>query len=157
MTVGSTLFKNIPYLLILLTIFSVIYDVCKKENLSDSVEKEILRYMVGGLGLWAAISHTVFAQRAAKAIGWKSGGFQWEVGMTNLSLGVLGIMASLDKYKGNFRKATIIFVSIQSFGAAVNHIREIIQYKNFSPNNVGIMLIIDIVVPLILILINLKN
>jgi len=107
--------------------------------------------MIGIIGLWGFIGHIFYAEKTAKLIGWKSNGFQWEVGMTDLSLGVMGILSSFDSYFGNFQLATIIFSTIFLWGAAVNHLYECIYYKNYSPLNSDIVLIYDIITPIILI------
>ena len=60
------------------------------------VEKYVFRNMVGILGFWGFIGHIFYSKRTAKSIGWSSNGFQFEVGMCNLAIGICGIISSLD-------------------------------------------------------------
>lgn len=53
--------------------------------------------------------------------------------------------------RGNFWVATVIVFSVQWLGAAVVHIREIVVAADYAPNNAGMTLYLDILIPVILI------
>jgi hypothetical protein len=53
--------------------------------------------------------------------------------------------------RGNFWVATVIAFSVQWLGAAVVHIREIVVAADYAPNNAGMTLYLDILIPVILI------
>ena len=98
----------------------------------------------------AFIGHTVFASSTAASIGWPAGNpFQTEVAVANLAVGCLGVLCYW--LKDNFWVATVIANSIFQLGAAVVHINQIVVAHNYQPNNAGIVLYTDILVPLILI------
>ena len=98
----------------------------------------------------AFIGHTVFASSTAASIGWPAGNpFQTEVAVANLAVGVLGVLCYW--LRDNFWVATVIANSIFQLGAAVVHINQIVVAHNYQPNNAGIVLYTDILVPLILI------
>jgi Family of unknown function (DUF6790) len=57
----------------------------------------------------------------AKAIGWPTSRFQWEVGLAGVGYGVAGGMAPA--FDRGFWLATIIVFSTFMLGAAVGHVR----------------------------------
>ena len=96
------------------------------------------------------IGHTVFADATAASIGWPAGNpFQSEVGVANLSVGVLGILCYW--MRGNFWVATVIGFSVWYLGDAVVHIRSIVVEANYASNNAGVTFYLDILIPVILI------
>ncbi len=87
---------------------------------------------------------------SAASIGWPAGNpFQSEVAVANLTIATLGILCYW--IRGNFWVATVIAFSVQWLGAAVVHIRDIMVAANYAPNNAGLTLYLDILMPLILI------
>ncbi len=105
---------------------------------------------VGVLSVFFFISHTIFADTTAASIGWPAGNpFQSEVAVANLTIGTLGILCYW--IRGNFWVATVIAFSVQWLGAAVVHIRDIVVAANYAPNNAGMTLYLDILMPMILI------
>jgi hypothetical protein len=105
---------------------------------------------VGILSVFFFISHTVLADTTAASIGWPAGNpFQSEVAVANLTIGTLGILCYW--IRGNFWVAAVIAFSVQWLGAAMVHIRDIVVAANYAPNNAGMTLYLDILMPLILI------
>jgi hypothetical protein len=110
----------------------------------------LLVITVGIQGILAFIGHTVFADATAASIGWPAGNpFQSEVAVANLSVGVLGILCYW--MRGSFWNATVIGFSVWWLGDAVVHIRSIVVSANYAPNNAGLTLPMDILMPVILI------
>jgi uncharacterized protein DUF6790 len=110
-----------------------------------------LIYGVGVGGLVAAIGHTFFADQVATSIGWPTKtGFQFEVAMTNLGLGVIGNWCAFTNSRG-FWLATIVMATVFLVGAASGHLREMITKKNFAVNNAGFVFYWDLVMPAALI------
>src|SRR5918911_3353949 len=105
---------------------------------------------IGVGGIFGFIGHTVFADRAAASIGWPAGNpFQTEVAVANLAVGVLGVLCYW--LRDNFWVATVIANSVFQLGAAVVHINQIMVAHNYQPDNAGIVLYTDILVPLVLV------
>ncbi|MGB9938167.1 MAG: DUF6790 family protein [Methanobacterium sp.] len=103
--------------------------------------------MVGIGSIWAFIGHTFMSNTIATMIGWPVGNpFQLEVGVANLSYGILGILCW--KFRDNFWTATVIAVSTFYLGAAYIHITNIVQAGNLAPGNAGYALYIDILIPI---------
>lgn len=117
---------------------------------SEGWERALLRnalvFLVGVPGIVGATGHIFNADQVAESIGWPKGNpFQYEVGIANLSYGILGIMCSW--VDGDFWTATVIGYSVFLWGAAVGHIREMVKQKNFNPGNAGLVFWMDILVP----------
>jgi hypothetical protein len=109
-----------------------------------------LLIMVGIGSIWAFIGHVFMSNTIATMIGWPAGNpFQLEVGIANLSYGILGILCW--KFRDNFWTATVIAISTFYLGAAYVHIMNITQTGNIAPGNAGYALYIDILIPIILI------
>ncbi|MDP3066385.1 MAG: hypothetical protein Q8N08_06560 [Methanobacteriaceae archaeon] len=91
------------------------------------------------------------ANTIAAIIGWPAGNpFQSEVGIANLSYGILGLLCW--KFRDNFWIATAIAITVFYWGAAYVHLINIAQTGNMAPGNAGFALYIDIIIPIILIL-----
>lgn len=108
-----------------------------------------LTYLIGVNGWVVGGGHMFFGKRVAQSIGWQASPFQWEVGLANVGIGLLGVMAS--GYGRNWWLATILAFSVFFLGAAVGHVREMITEKNFSPGNAGPIFWYDIIVPVAMI------
>ena len=89
----------------------------------------------------------LFGDVAAKFIGWENSPFQAEVGFASLGVGIAGVIAF--KASLPFRFATLIPPWAFSLGAAGGHFYQMIVAHNFSPGNVGLVLPIDILMPIV--------
>jgi len=108
-----------------------------------------LVFTVGFFGIFNFIGHVVLREKVAKSIGWVSNGFQIELGIVSLGIGICGILCYW--VRDNFWIATTIPFAIFLFGAAILHIKEMIKEKNFNKGNVVIVLP-DILMPLTIII-----
>jgi hypothetical protein len=136
-------------------IFSFISLIRHKKNLSAKKVVDILLFYlllicVGLSGLFAFYGHAFRADQVAASIGWAAGSpFQFEIAVSNLAFGVLGVLCIF--FKDGFWLATGIGYCIFLFGAAFGHIREIITTGNNAVNNAGPILYIgDIAIPIII-------
>lgn len=110
----------------------------------------ILFFVVGFGSLFAFMGHIFNSNEVAKKIGWPSGNpFQFEVGIANLSYGVLGIMCMW--FRNEFWIAAVVAVSIFYIGAGICHISDKHKNKNVSELNVGFPLYFDFILPIVLI------
>jgi len=109
----------------------------------------LLRYafifLVGLMGLWAALGHIVFPARVAQAIGWQTSPFQFEVGVANLGIGLAGLYAAFRSFEA--RLATNLVLACFLIGAAIGHIRDIVSAGNYAPGNAGPILFTDLLTP----------
>src|SRR5437588_419025 len=84
---------------------------------------------------------------ATQFIGWAQSPFQAEVGFASLGVGIAGVIAF--KASLPFRFATLIPPAAFGWGAAAGHIYQMIVARNFSPGNVGVVLPMGIVIPIV--------
>jgi small-conductance mechanosensitive channel len=112
--------------------------------------KWFLFFPIGLQGLWAFLGHVFFAEQSAAAIGWQTSPFQYEVGMANLGIGIVGVLAAFRSI--GFQTATALIASIFLMGAGIGHIRQILTVGNFAPDNAGPILFTDIGVPVVLLI-----
>lgn len=110
----------------------------------------ILFFNMGIMSLLAAYLHIFMGPETAQMIGWQPGSpFQFEMGMANLSYGILGILAYW--IRGRFWDAAIIGWSILLLGCFVGHVIDYYINHNSSPWNIGLLIWInDLILPLVL-------
>lgn len=145
----------LPVILLVLTVIGALIQVfLRRRSMTCRSGLEVflvwfLAVMVGVVGIWSFIGHTVFATQVAESIGWPPGNpFQTEVALTNLAFGILGLLSV--KIAGSFRLATIIGYTIFMVGAGIGHIYQYVVFSDTAPDNTGIPLYLDFIIPLIL-------
>jgi hypothetical protein len=97
------------------------------------------------IGLWAALGHIFFPQRAAQAIGWQASPFQFEVGVANLGIAVAGLYAAVHGFEA--RLATNLVLACFLIGVGIAHTRNIVTLGNLAPGNAGPILFTDFLTP----------
>jgi hypothetical protein len=109
----------------------------------------LLPILVGIGGLMGFLGHAMRPDEIARSIGWPTGNpFQFEVAVANLAFGILGLLCL--KLRDGFWTATIVGYAVFLEGAAFGHIREILRAGNWSINNAGPILVVDVLVPILL-------
>jgi hypothetical protein len=138
-----TLFlANIPFWMLLLCLLLAWF----KRGTRDAFFYYMLLLPIGISGLWASFFQVFYPEFVANSIGWQASPFLFEVAMSNLAVGVAGITA-FKKRSFEFGLAVVLINSIFLWGAAFGHIREIIEAHNYAPNNAGLILLTDILIP----------
>lgn len=95
-----------------------------------------LFFNVGVMGLLAAYAHVFMGPETAALIGWEAGSpFQFEMGMANLSYGLLGMLAFW--IRDRFWDATIIGWSVLLLGCFAGHVKNYYATLNVAPYNIG--------------------
>ena len=157
----SILLSNLFIVFFLIAILTTISKVRRVQlsrrpvNASYVFWGELLFYSVGLGMLWSGAMHAYAQQIVAPSFGWQPSPFAYELGWTQIGLGVVA-MASL--WRGTeFRlAATAIFV-ISSFAAAFQHIAQM-RAHNYATGNAGSVLWFgDILLPLILLVLAIVN
>jgi hypothetical protein len=121
-----------------------------KRRVVETLLLWLLVICVGIASVLTFAGDAFFADKMATSLGWPTGNpFQSLVAVANLSVGVLGILCYW--IRGNFWVATVIGFSVWWLGAAAVHIREIVVSANYAPNNAGVTVYMDILVPVVLI------
>lgn len=96
-----------------------------------------LLYFAGFVFIFSSVMHSVFAKKMAASIGWKTNGFQYEIAAVSLGLG-LGCFYAVDHGVQAWVAISLPIISFL-FLAGLNHLKEIIQQKNYAPNNTMIL------------------
>jgi len=129
------------FCLALAVIFSLVNIFFSKQprtagNIVEIVLLYLLVFQVGVMCLIASVNHVFNGPAISALIGWAPGSpFQYEVGMMNLGLGVLGILCLW--FRKDFWLATAIVASVTMVGCGVGHVLEIVYHNNWSPYNAG--------------------
>ena len=139
-----------PLLFVLSWVFALIGWDAPGTDASTASDEQALRWILFlGMG-WSlaggSLSHTLFARDTARAIGWQTNGFQYEVGFASLGIGLAGIYASSLDEPSAWIAASIAGGAFLAL-AGVNHVVEILRDRNFAPGNTAI-LISDFGVPI---------
>ncbi|MGE3953959.1 MAG: DUF6790 family protein [Parachlamydiales bacterium] len=102
--------------------------------------------------LVSAFGHIYPPQAAylAEQIGFAPSFFQYEVGIANLAVGVLCLMAL--GIRDHFWLATVVALSIWYLGDGVGHIIQLTAFDNHAPGNAGAPLVLDFLLPAITLL-----
>src|SRR5271170_3751776 len=112
-------------------------------NSKSAVAKTYLLYLlfiyVGLMGLLTAYAHVFRPLETSASIGWVTSPYEYEVGMADFTMGVLGVLCLW--FRGNFWLATAIANAVWLLGDAIGHIREMTLHGNHARNNSGIFLV----------------
>ncbi|MCE9547485.1 MAG: hypothetical protein K8T25_18590 [Planctomycetia bacterium] len=140
-------------MLVLAIVVALVNAAWRRGTPAGSVSEQLFRWVAllgaGVVGLYTFAGHVFAPQQVAAHIGWPTSPFQYEVGMADLTIGVLGIMAFRRHW--GFRLATTVAVTCWLGGDAIGHIRQIVMAHNVAPGNAGPWLWSDILVPVIMI------
>lgn len=74
------------------------------------------------MGVLTAYAHVFRPLETSASIGWSTSPYEYEVGMADFTVGVLGLLCL--KFRGNFWLATAIANAVWLLGDAVGHIRQ---------------------------------
>ena len=103
---------------------------------------------VGLMGVLTAYARVFRPLQTSASIGWATSPYEYEVGMADLAVGVLGLLCL--KFRGDFWLATAIANAVWLLGDAIGHVRQIMVYNNHAANNSGIFLIVEFIMPLVI-------
>jgi hypothetical protein len=115
----------------------------------------LLVIYVGFMGILTAYAHVFRPIQTSASIGWSTSPYEYEVGMADLTIGVLGILCLW--FRGNFWVATAIANAVWLLGDAIGHIHQMTANNNHAANNSGIFLIAEILTPIVILLLALYN
>ena len=104
---------------------------------------------VGIAAIFGAMFHFFDGPTTAREIGFTNGdgGFQTEVAFGDLAIGVLGVLCA--RFRDGFLLAAVITVSISYLGDGYGHLHQTAIHDNHAPDNTGLLLWSDFIVPLI--------
>src|SRR5271154_4439600 len=108
----------------------------------------VLFIYVGLMGLFTAYYHVFRPIEASASIGWATSPYEYEVGMADLTVGVLGVLCLA--FRDGFWLATAIANAVWLLGDAIGHIRQMTLNNNHAANNAGIFLIFELLMPILI-------
>jgi Family of unknown function (DUF6790) len=149
-TTISLFLTHIPFIaLFVAIIIAVMRLLFLKDRLHiiDGAIRWALLLPVGIAGIWGAVMHIAFANTSAALIGWQPSPFQFEVGVANLGMGVIGIIGFWRKNDFGYWLATILFTTCLLWGAAIGHIHQMVVAHNTAPGNAGLIFYTDWAIP----------
>lgn len=117
---------------------------------ADALFGWLLLLSLGLQGVYTFVVHVFFPAWAAAHIGWAVSPFQYEVGIADLTVGVLGIVGFWSGF--SFRLAAAIAGIVWYWGDAIGHVRQMIVANNYAPGNAGSWFWTDVIVPVLLLL-----
>src|SRR5271166_3443941 len=115
----------------------------------------LLFIYVGLMGVLTAYAHVFRPVETSASIGWSTSPYEYEVGMADLTVGVLGILCLW--LRGNFWLATAIANAVWLLGDAVGHLRQIALTNNHAANNSGVFLIVEFTMPVLILVLALYH
>src|SRR5271154_6371825 len=114
-----------------------------------------LFFYVGVMGVFTACAHVFRPMQTSASIGWATSPYEYEVGMADLTVGVLGILCLW--LRGNFWLATAIANAVWLLGDAVGHLRQIMLTNNHAANNSGVFLVVEFTMPVLILILALYH
>jgi hypothetical protein len=108
----------------------------------------LLFIYIGLMGLFTAYYHVFRPVETSASIGWSTSPYEYEVGMADLTVGVLGVLCLV--FRKNFWLATAIADAVWLLGDAIGHIREMVLHNNHAENNAGMFLIFELAMPVLI-------
>jgi len=109
----------------------------------------LLFIYVGLMGLFTAYYHVFRPVETSASIGWSTSPYEYEVGMADLTVGVLGVLCLIFRENG-FWLATAVADAVWLLGDAVGHIRQMAINNNHAEYNAGAFLVFEIAMPILI-------
>jgi len=124
----------------------------RPRSAARTLEIFLVWWMVVAVGIGAifgAMFHFFDGPGTAREIGYTNGdgGFQTEVGFGDLAIGVLGVLCIW--FRDRFLLAAVLVLSISYLGDAYGHLHQEAIHDNHDPDNTGLVLWGDFILPLV--------
>jgi hypothetical protein len=108
----------------------------------------LLFIYVGLMGSFTAYYHVFRPVETSASIGLSTSPYEYEVGMADLTVGVLGVLCLV--FRDGFWLATAIAEAVWLLGDAVGHIKQLVVHNNHAENNAGIFLVFELAMPVLI-------
>lgn len=103
-------------------------------------------FSVGCLYFVNFVYHVFFGAMSARFIGWADSPFQTELGFASLGFSLVGFLAWRGGYE--LRLAAVVGPAMFMLGAAGGHVYQAMVHDNHASGNSGLLLWMDVVIPL---------
>lgn len=98
----------------------------------------MLLLAVGIDGLWAGIFHVFFPAIASAQIGWEPSPFEFEVGVADISLGVVAVVSFWRSL--SFQSAVAGYAILFYVGVSIGHFVQAFGHGDYAADNFGLLL-----------------
>lgn len=102
----------------------------------------LLLLAVGIDGLWAGIFHVFFPGIASAAIGWQPSPFEFEIGVADIALGLVAVIAFWRSLA--FQSAIALYAIVFYAGVTIGHLVQAFGEGNYAPDNFGLLLLLTV-------------
>jgi len=124
----------------------VVSGIRRKGSLAERLLAFYVLFSVGALNLVNFVYHVFLGAMTARFIGWADSPFQTELGFASLGFALVGVIAWRGSY--GMRVAAVLGPAVFLLGAAGGHIYQIMTTGNRAAGNSGLLLWMDVVIPL---------
>jgi hypothetical protein len=138
-TVIKLVFTNVPLIMFVAAIAAATLSKRPAPVAERSLAWLVL-LAVGIDGIWAGVFHIFFPGIASKEIGWAASPFEFEIGVADLAMGIVAVIAFRRSLE--FKSAVALYAILFYAGVAVGHVHQAIAHHNFAPDNFGMLLLI---------------
>lgn len=115
----------------------------------DNVLRCLFLWYVGLAFTFSGVMHIFLGDLTAKQIGWANSPFQFEIGLANWSIAILGFFSFFNTNRSVWL-VSILALIIQSTGAGFGHVYQLLVNNNHAVSNAGLIMYTDLFVPLIM-------
>ena len=129
--------------------------VLRRRGRADSLTASGLflnNYILWAIGVGQAINfvmHSVFGDFAASTIGWAQSPFQLELAFSSLGIAVMAFILHGRTTQLRAKVALVAATAVFAFGAAGGHIYQMVANNDYSANNTGLLLVMDVVIAVV--------
>lgn len=132
---------NIPVVMFILALA-----VAALTNGFPSTAERYLAWMlllsIGVESVWGGMFHVFLPNVASAQIGWQPSPFEYEVGVSDIGLGIAAIASFWRSL--SFKSAIATVTTLFFAGVAIGHFYQAFANHDYSPDNFGIMLVITL-------------
>jgi hypothetical protein len=149
-TLISQVLSNFDLSMFILAMTFIVCACLKHNEISPHIiYRWFALFSLGIAGMFACMMHVFFPEIVASAIGWDPSPFQYEVGIADLTIGVLGLLSFHASI--GFRLATVIAATCWMWGDVLGHTYHLWN-KDFTLTPDDTWFWIDLILPFILLL-----
>jgi len=134
---------NIPLVGFLLALLIATLISKRKSSGAEHYLSWLLLLSIGFTSVWAGLYHILSPQTAAAFIGWQTSPFQFEMGVSDVALGVVAIVAFWRSLE--FKAAVVLLVTLEFAGLVYGHFQQILSTGDHAPGNDGVLLVLTII------------
>jgi hypothetical protein len=131
-------------------VLAIVIAVARRDGqrLSSRLLDWLLLLPVGLSFLWAGLFHVFAPQLAAASIGWGDSPFQFEIGVADIAIGLVGIASF---WRGlEFKGAVVAYIVLFDIGVAIGHVRQAVNHADYAANNFGVLLALTVILAVLL-------